>query len=353
MKLLAALFLALISLAGCSPVVVPAGPPVREAGIEPFVAPPLPWMPVPAWAFAPSPPPPEPSGPRPESFLVMPDGARLPLRVWRPEGPPRFVVLAIHGLADHGGNMLLEGGPMLAAGGALVYAYDQRGFGWTSPRGYWAGAETMVSDANTALDLIRARHPGVPLFLLGESMGGAVVLAMRRTDVAGIILSSPALWGRAYMPSLLRGLLWTAGHVLGPVALPPSAPNISASDNREALLRFGRDPLTLRDVRFDMVKGLVDLMDQAIAALPECCRAVPTLVMVGGNDQVVPTPIARRALRDARVPRVALYREGWHLLLRDGVREQVARDVLAFLNAPDRPTPREADGAAWIARTPD
>jgi alpha-beta hydrolase superfamily lysophospholipase len=353
MKLLVALFLALLSLAGCSPVVVPAGPPVREAGIEPFIAPPLPWMPVPAWAFAPSPPPPEPSGPRPESMLVMPDGARLPLRVWRPEGPPRFVVLAIHGLGDHGGNMLQEGGPMLAAGGALVYAFDQRGFGWTSPRGYWAGAETMVNDANTALALIRARHPGLPIFLLGESMGGAVVLAMGRTDVAGIILSSPALWGRAYMPRVLRGLLWTAGHVLGPVALPPSAPNITASDNREALLRFGRDPLTLRDIRFDMVKGLVDLMDQAIAALPTCCRAVPTLVMVGGNDQVVPTPIARRALRDARVPRVALYRQGWHLLLRDSVREEVARDILAFLNNPDRPTPREADGAAWLARTPD
>ena len=207
---------------------------------------------------------------------------------------------------------------MLAAGGALVYAYDQRGFGRTQPRGYWAGAETMVDDARAALALLRARHPDVPIFLLGESMGGAVVLAMGRTDVAGIILSSPALWSRTYMPGFLRGLLWFAGHALGPVAMPPSAPNITASDNREALLRFGRDPLTLREIRFDMVLGLVDLMDQAVAALPTCCRDVPTLVMVGGNDQVIPTPIARRALRDAGVPRVALYR----------------------------------DGAAWIARTP-
>ena len=46
MKLLAALFLALISLGACAPVVVPAGPHVREAGIEPFVAPPLPWRQV-------------------------------------------------------------------------------------------------------------------------------------------------------------------------------------------------------------------------------------------------------------------------------------------------------------------
>ena len=353
MKLLTALFLALLSLSACAPAVVPAGPATRLAGIEPFEPPPLPWVPIPAWAIAPSPPAPQPSGPRPEAMLVMPDGARLPLRAWRPEGAPRFVILAIHGLADHGGNMLVEGGPMLAAGGALVYAYDQRGFGWTQPRGYWAGAQTMVADARAALAVIRARHPGLPIFLLGESMGGAVVLAMGRTDVSGIILSSPALWGRAYMPGFLQALLWFAGHALGPVAMPSSAPNITASDNREALLRFGRDPLTLREVRFDMVHGLVDLMDQAITALPTCCRDVPTLIMLGGNDQVIPTPIARRALRDAQAPRVALYREGWHLLLRDSVRAEVARDIIEFLNAPDRPTPREAEGAGWLARTPE
>lgn len=352
MKLLAAMLLALLSLAACAPVVVPPGPVVREATVAPFAEPPLPWVLRPSWAFVPAPPLVEPSGPRPESMLVMPDGAQLPLRVWRPDGPPRFVVLALHGLGDHGGNFLQEGGPLLTAGGALVYAYDQRGFGWAVARGYWAGADAMVADAREALRLIRTRHPDLPLFILGESMGGAVVLAANPDGVAGIILSSPALWSRRYMPHLMQWMLWGAGHVLGPVALPPSAPNITASDNAAALLRFARDPLTLRDIRLDMVYGLVGLMDQAVAALPTCCRAVPTLIMVGGNDQVVPTAIARRALHEAQVPRVAFYPQGWHLLLRDSVRAEVARDILAFMNAPDAPTPREAAGRAWLDATP-
>lgn len=351
-KLPAALLLAGLSLGACAPVEVPAGPAIRAAGIEPFVAPPLPWALRPGYAFAPPPPAPEPAGPRPESMLVMPDGARLPLRAWRPEGEPRFVVVALHGLADHGGNFLAEGGPLLAAGGAVVYAYDQRGFGWTSPRGYWPGVETLVSDAREALRLLRARHPGLPVFLLGESMGGAVALALSPRDVDGVILSSPAIWGGAYLSEFLRGLLWVASRALGPLAVPASAAGITASDNAAALRRFANDPLTLHEVRFDMLKGLVDLMDVAVAHLRSCCGAVPVLFLQGGKDQVIPTDIARRALRDAHVPRVAFYPEGWHLLLRDRIRADIARDILAFMAHPRTPLAAEAAGRAWIAATP-
>lgn len=352
MKLLAALLLAVLSLGACAPVMIPAGPVIREAGIEPFVPPPLPWTPRPAYAFASSPPEPQPAGPRPESMLVMPDGARLPLRVWRPEGEPRFVVVALHGLADHGGNFLAEGGPLLTAGGAIVYAYDQRGFGWTSARGYWPGVDTLVSDAREALRLLRARHPGLPVFLLGESMGGAVALAAAPHDVSGIIVSSPAIWGGPYLSDFLRTLLWGASRALGPLAMPAGAAGITASDNEAALRRFARDPLTLREVRFDMVKGIVDLMDAAVASLRTCCGAVPVLFLEGGKDQVVPTRVARRALRDAHVPRVAFYPNGWHLLLRDEIRADVARDILAFMQDPPRRIPAEARGREWLATAP-
>ncbi|WP_165585494.1 alpha/beta fold hydrolase [Roseococcus sp. SYP-B2431] len=352
MKLLTALFLALLSLSACAPVVIPAGPPTRQAGIEPFVAPPMPWYPWPSYALAPSPPRPQPSGPMPEATLVMTDGTHLPLRVWRPEGPPRFVVLALHGLTDHGGNFLLEGGPLLTAGGATVYAYDQRGFGWNRARGYWPGADTLIADARDALRLIRARHPGVPIFLLGESMGGAVALAARPTDVDGVILSSPGVWGGPYLSGFLRTLLWGASHAIGPLAVPASAAGITASDNMEALRRFSSDPLILRNVRMDMVAGVVELMDRAVAALPHCCAEVPVLLMVGGKDQVVPVSIARRALRDAHVPRVAYYPDGWHLLLRDSIRADIARDILAFMERPRQPLPAEERGRAWLAATP-
>jgi len=344
-------FVALLALAGCVPYERPAAP-VAGPAILPFEAGPLPWAPHPAYLLEVSPPRPQPAGPRPEADLVMDDGARLPLRAWRPEGEARFVLLALHGMGDHGGNFLLESAPRLAAGGAVVYAIDQRGFGWTASRGLWAGQERMVRDLRAAVALLRDRHPGRPFFLLGESLGGALALLAEPEGIAGLVLSAPAIWGGEYFPWLLRPPLAVGAALLGPLASPAVAGGIAASDNDAALRRFAQDPLTLTNIRLDMLAGIVATMDDAVAALPRCCRGVPTLVMVGGQDRVIPAAAARRALRDAGVPRVAFYPEGWHLLLRDRVREEVVRDLLAFMADPATPLPAEARGAQWLAATP-
>ncbi|MCW8086840.1 alpha/beta fold hydrolase [Sabulicella glaciei] len=338
------------ALAGCAPLTLPAGPAVREAAIEaPFSGPALPWMPRPAYALAPPPPAPRPSGPAPEAALVMADGTQLPLRAWRPDGPPRFVVLGLHGLADHGGNFLADSGPLLARGGALVYAYDQRGFGWTPSRGIWPGTATLVEDARTVARLLAARHPGVPLFLLGESMGAAVSILADPPEASGLLLAAPAIWSRRDMSPLVRGTLAVASRLVPAVAGGASFGGIMPSDNREAMLRMARDPLVLREVRVDMAKGLVDLMDEAVAALPHCCGDKPTLFLLGARDAVVPTHISHRVLRRLDAPRIAHYPDGWHLLLRDQGRERVVADLLAFMADPRSPLPAEAAGQGWLA----
>jgi alpha-beta hydrolase superfamily lysophospholipase len=349
-----AALLALLPLLACAPVARPAGPPMRLAAIEtPFDAPPLPWMPRIAYALTPGPPAPTPAGPPPQAMLVMADGARLPLRSWHPpEGiAPRFVVLALHGLGDHGGNYLSEGGPILAAGGALVYAYDQRGFGWTAERGFWPGAATLVEDARAAAALLRARHPELPFFLLGESMGAAVALLAEPPGLAGMVLTAPALWGRRFMPWAMRAPLAAATRLIPALGMPATVGGITPTDNPEALRRLGRDPLTLPAVRVDMAAGLVDLMDEAVETLPGCCRA-PTLFLIGAKDRVMPSDILRRALREAPEPRLIRYAEGWHLLLRDRIHPQVARDILRFLEEPRLKLPAEEAGRRWLEETP-
>ena len=61
--------------------------------------------------------------------------------------------------------------------GIATYAFDQRGFGHTEYRGLWAGDHRMVADVKAAVQILRQREPKVPFYLLGESMGGAVVMS--------------------------------------------------------------------------------------------------------------------------------------------------------------------------------
>jgi acylglycerol lipase len=328
----AALAALLLTLAACMPRVIPAGPAVRE----PLVA---------------------------EDALLMPDGARLPLHVWPPDpGPTRAVILALHGFNDYSVNFMAESAALFTRHGIAVYAYDQRGFGAAPHTGIWPGEATLARDAATAARLVRARHPKVPLFMLGESMGSAVlVLAATGEDpppADGYILSAPALWGREGMPGPMRWGLWLASRTIPIVGFQAGVGGLSPTDNAAAMRRWQRDPLTLKVTRVDAAHGLVDLMDAAVAGLPGCCRGVgdavvPSLVLFGAKDRIVPVRVARQVL--GRVPgdgatRVAFYPEGWHLLLRDENRAAVAEDVLAWMGDPSGLLPSGADlaGRAWV-----
>ena len=148
---------------------------------------------------------PLPAGlPLAEDSFTLADGARVPVRTWQPPTQPgerpAAVILALHGFNDSRDAWALPG-PMLAAAGIVVYAPDQRGFGAAPGRGMWPGDRALADDAAAMLATLRARHPGVPLFAMGESMGGAVLMTLAarpdRPAIDGWILLAPAVWGRA------------------------------------------------------------------------------------------------------------------------------------------------------------
>ena len=103
---------------------------------------------------------------------------------------------------------------------------------------------------------------------------------------------------------------------------------VTASDNREAIKRLSQDPLTIHGTRFDTVRGLVDLMDAALAAAPRF-RA-PALFLYGGKDELIPdkaTAATWRGLPEGPVR--AFYPGGYHLLLRDHGRMTPIDDILS------------------------
>jgi alpha-beta hydrolase superfamily lysophospholipase len=205
--------------------------------------------------------------------LTTSDGLGLPLRAWLPEkNPPRAVILALHGFNDYS-KAFEEPGKFWAARGIATYAYDQRGFGEAPNRGLWGGAPAMIGDLHTAVAALKVRHPQTPIYVLGESMGGAVALAAAAgadpPPVAGVILAAPAVWARATMPLHQRVALWIGAHTLPWLPVRGRGLKIQASDNIEMLRALGRDPLVIKETRIDAIHGLADLMD------PRCCSTAP------------------------------------------------------------------------------
>ncbi|MEQ8395778.1 lysophospholipase [Thalassobaculum sp.] len=323
-----ALILSLL-LSACAPMVVASGPSDRQ-----------PWLINDHWA-------------------VMADGMRLPVRVSRPHGEAVAAVVALHGFGDYS-NAFADFGPTLARSGVAVFAVDQRGFGRAGAWGRWHGAQAMVDDARALVGLVRGEMPGRPVYLMGESMGGAVaLLAMAGAPAAdGAILSAPAVWGRKWMPAYQAWALELAGHTIPWLPLNPRGLPFKPSDNIEMLRRLARDPLFLKNPRVDAVYGLVDLMDAAQAAIPNVTG--PLLVLYGGKDDLVPKKPTCAMLRKLRQRpgsghdlRVVLYPDGYHMLFRDLKGDRVVADIAAWARDPQGSLPsgdeRDPDGV-WLER---
>ena len=321
----------LLVLAGCAPRLAPVGPGLASLD-----------LPEPGFTG---------------SQFITADGTALPLRRWAPPAgtAAHGVLLALHGFNDYS-NAFADSGPALAASGLEVYAYDQRGFGAAPHRGLWPGVEVLTGDLDTAAELLHRRHPDLPLYLLGESMGGAVVLAAlagpEPPQTAGVILAAPAVWARRTMPFHQRAALWLGARLFPWARFSGRGLGIQASDNIEMLRALGRDPLFIKETRVDTIYGLVNLMDAALAAGPAV--DTPALLLYGARDQVVPAEPTFQFWRslpaeDAALQRFAFYPEGWHMLLRDLQAKVVIEDIAAWTRDPAAPLPSGAEDYAAAA----
>jgi alpha-beta hydrolase superfamily lysophospholipase len=274
--------------------------------------------------------------------IVTADGTALPLTVWKADGKPRAVILAVHGFNDYS-NAFAEPAPEWAARGITTYAYDQRGFGRAGDIGLWAGTETLAADVETATGLIARRHPGVPLYVLGESMGGAVVMVAgaehRLSPAAGIILVAPAVRGRETLNMFDRAGLWLFAHTVPWLAGQPGGPAFHyPSDNIAMLRKYSRDPLIIKNTRIDAVWGLVNLMDAGLDAARRLDE--PALIQIGGRDDLIPGSPTKLMIE--RLPpsppagprRIATYANGYHMLLRDLDAELPTLDIAFWVLNP-------------------
>lgn len=289
--------------------------------------------------------------------FAMSDGAKLPARLWPAAVKERGIMLALHGFNDSRDAWEVPAA-FFAKQGITVIAPDQRGFGQAPSRSFWTGSQRMVDDAREMVAHIQQDHPTLPLYLAGESMGGAVLMVLmaqpEAPHVAGTLLLAPAVWNLGGLATVPLGLFSTlAPHALVPEQTVPV--HVVATDNRAALIRLYYDPLTLHATRWEALQGLVTLMKQAATAA-KALRG-PVFCAYGDRDQLVPPTAMATAWQAMQhnhagpKPRLDLIPGGHHLLLRDRNGNLVMQDMLSWILTPERWLPSGGDSATatWLA----
>ena len=294
-----------------------------------------------------------------DNLLHIGNDTTLPVRLWLPEikqednNNPESeaktelaaIVIALHGFNDYS-NAFENTGKYLSKRNIGVIAYDQRGFGKTGQHGIWAGENNLVQDAQQMIHAVKNKFPDIPVYMLGESMGGAVVIATLANNsteqIDGVILSAPAVWGDKSMNSLYRATLWLMAHTLPHRYLTGQGLKIIPSDNIKMLKKMGRDPLVIKKTRIDAIYGIMGLMDTAYSKIHTV--NLPTLLLYGDKDQVIPeSPISDIEAKLPKIHKKALYPNGYHMLLRDLAADIVLNDIVSWVKTPERALPSGYD----------
>ena len=222
------------------------------------------------------------------STFTASDGDNLAVQDWHlPEGvQPRASVLVVHGLGEHAGryDTLAR---RLNAWGFAVRSYDQYGHGESGGvRGALSQHTRLIDDLCDLADSMRRRHPGVPLVVLGHSMGGLVAagfVARGVFPVDGLVLSSPAFATRlnavqkmlmAVVPRLAPNL--AVGNGLDPQYL---------SHDPKVVEAYVADPLVHDRISGRLARFIQDEAPPVLAQAPHW--NVPTLLMYAGDDRLV------------------------------------------------------------------
>jgi alpha-beta hydrolase superfamily lysophospholipase len=274
-----------------------------------------------------------------EEHVTGAAGLRLFLRSWTPAGQPRAVVVIMHGFLSHGGFYEWAAGQLVVAGFA-VYAHDLRGHGRSEGDRFWVDKfSDYLTDLEVVVALARSRHPKIPCFVLGHSVGGVIAslyTSEHPDTVAGLVSESFAfeLPAPDFALAALRGL----DH------LAPHTPVLSLKPED-----FSRDPAVVEALRTD---PLVTHTPGPTHTLAEIARAderlrnafpsitTPVLILHGTADRAAKPHGSKRFFESVGSvdKKLEMYEGFFHDLLNDVGKEGVMADIVAWLR--DRSTTR-------------
>ena len=245
---------------------------------------------------------------------------------------PGAVIVIVHGICEHSGRYA-HTVSRLNSWGYSVYRYDLRGHGRSQgDRGYVEDYQLFIDDADRVVAMAKKENAGIPIFLLGHSMGGLIsaIYGIQHPDkLAGQVLSGPPVM---ILPAV-QGILSLDYRARARTPIPNSLTHAISRD-KDVIDAYNGDPLILKEFSMMLMGEMFIKAGQWIVANRNIYN-YPCLILHGGADQISPPEASRTFYENiaSKDKELKIYDGLYHEILNEPEKETVLEDIHRWIAA--------------------
>ncbi len=194
-----------------------------------------------------------------------------------------------------------------------------------------------MKDIKNELFKIKSIYPKKKIFLLGESMGGAIVISLASSDkklpIDGIVMLAPAIWNFTEKNFLKSYFMNFFSRILPNLQVESKGwVDVQASDNIEMLKELAKDKFFIHKPNLRSLYGVITLMDKSYKNAREFFidTTYNTLLIVPLRDEIVPRKPLIELLEKINIKNkldLLVYESSYHMILRDINGYKIANDI--------------------------
>ena len=262
---------------------------------------------------------------------------------WGDINTSEIIILAIHGYNDYANSFKLPA-KYLSKNNIVTFSFDLDGFGKNDNSGFWFPLEVHRKLIKKELLKLKKKYPQKKIFLLGESMGGAIITSLmthnKGLPIDGAVLVAPALWNfseKNFFKSLFMSLISR----LFPNLKVDSKGwvEVKASDNQEVLKELSQDKYFIHHPNLKSLYGIIELMDESYKDAKKFFSqpSYNTLVVIPIKDEIVPRKPLIELLEQTKIKTNSfssdfiIFESSYHMILRDMKGNNVTKEIKKWI----------------------
>lgn len=268
------------------------------------------------------------------------------IKQWGNEKKSDIIIIAVHGYGDYS-YAFDKPADFFSKFNIQTLAYDLRGFGNNEDLGEWYSLDVHVNDLKIFIKKIRMNNPTKKIYILGESMGGAIVSSLAKENkellIEGIILISPAFWNFSEVNPFKGMILKSISSIFPSFKISGKGIiKVRPSDNLKMLKKFSEDPNVIHKPTLKSLNGIIELMDKSFedAKFFFANPYYDTLIIIPIIDEIVPRRPILKLFDDKQIKKnlnkkisLGVYEKNFHMILRDIDGDRVTREIKEWIRS--------------------